>query len=85
MNRLLVGVLGIAGCGFWLLTGASARPAPQQRSPSIQYIEGNAYQKQRGYAPAVVSQGGKIVWLAGHNVIPDANGKIVGDFPAQAR
>ncbi len=85
MNRLLVGVLGIAGAGFWLLTGANARPTPQQRSLSLQYIEGNAYQKQRGYAPAVVTQGGKIVWLAGHNVIPDANGKIVGDFQAQAR
>jgi 2-iminobutanoate/2-iminopropanoate deaminase len=85
MNRLLVGVLSIAGAGFWLATGSSVRSTPQQRSPSVQYIEGNAYQKQRGYAPAVVTQGGKIVWLAGHNVIPDANGKIVGDFQAQAR
>jgi len=85
MNRLLVGVLVIGGAGFWLLTGASVQPAPQQRSTSVQYIDGNAYQKQRGYAPAVVTKGGKIVWLAGHNVIPDANGKIVGDFQAQAR
>jgi enamine deaminase RidA (YjgF/YER057c/UK114 family) len=85
MNRLLVGVLGIAGAGFWLLTGANVRSAPQQPSPSVQYIEGNAYQKQRGYAPAVVTKGGRIVWLAGHNVMPDANGKIVGDFQAQAR
>jgi len=85
MNRLLVGVLGLAGAGFYLLTGPSARPAAQQRSTSVQYIEGNAYQKQRGYAPAVATRGGKIVWLAGHNVIPDANGKIVGDFQAQAR
>jgi 2-iminobutanoate/2-iminopropanoate deaminase len=85
MNRLLVGVLGIAGAAFWLLTGANVRSAPQQPSPSVQYIEGNAYQKQRGYAPAVVTKGGRIVWLAGHNVTPDANGKIVGDFQAQAR
>ena len=39
----------------------------------------------RGYAPAVVTKGGRIVSLAGHNVTPDANGKIVGDFQAQAR
>lgn len=85
MNRLLVGVLGIVGAGFCVLTGVNARPTPQKSSPSVQHIEGNAYQKERGYAPAVVTQGGRIVWLAGHNVIPDANGKIVGDFQAQAR
>jgi 2-iminobutanoate/2-iminopropanoate deaminase len=83
VNRLVVGALGIAGTGFWLLTGSVVRPAPQQ--PSVQYIQGNAYQKQRGYAPAVVTKGGRIVWLAGHNVTPDAGGKITGDFQAQAR
>jgi 2-iminobutanoate/2-iminopropanoate deaminase len=85
MNRSLIAVFGLVGVGFWLLTGVNARPAPQKSSPSVTYIEGNEYQKQRGYAPAVVTQGGKIVWLAGHNVTPDANGKIQGDFQAQAR
>jgi len=85
MNRLLIGLFSIGVAGLWLLAGPNVHPAPQQASPSVQYIEGNAYQKQRGYAPAVVTKGGKIVWLAGHNVTPDANGKIQGDFQAQAR
>jgi enamine deaminase RidA (YjgF/YER057c/UK114 family) len=51
----------------------------------VQYIEGNAYQRERGYSPAVVTKGGRIVWLAGHNVTPDATGKIQGNFQAQAR
>ena len=85
MKRLLVGVLALLGTGLWQLTGANPRPAPQQPASSVQYIQGNAYQTQRGYAPAVVTKGGRIVWLAGHNVIPDANGKIEGDFQAQAR
>ena len=85
MKRLLVALLGIAGAGLWQLAGANPRPTAPQSSPSVQYIEGSAYQKQRGYAPAVVTKGGRIVWLAGHNVTPDANGKIVGDFQAQAR
>src|SRR5215469_11243855 len=85
MNRLVVGLVGIALGGFWLLAGANVHSASQQPSPSVQYIEGNAYQRQRGYAPAVVTKGGRIVWLAGHNVTPDANGKIQGDFQAQTR
>ena len=85
MNRLLVGLFTIGVAGLWLLAGTNVHPAPQQPSASVQYIEGNAYQKQRGYAPAVITKGGRIVWLAGHNVTPDANGKIQGDFQAQAR
>ena len=85
MNRLLVGVLGIVGAGFWVLTGVNARPAPQKSSPSVQYVEGSAYEKQRGYSAAVVTQGGRIVWIAGHEAIDELNGKLAGDFLGQAR
>ena len=85
MNRLLVGVLGIVGAGFWVLTGVNASPAPQKSSPSVQYVEGSAYEKQRGYSAAVVTQGGRIVWIAGHEAIDELNGKLAGDFLGQAR
>ena len=85
MNRLLVGVLGIVGAGFCVLTGVNARPAPQKSSASVQYIEGSAYEKQRAYSAAVVTQGGRVVWIAGHEAIDELNGKLAGDFLGQAR
>jgi enamine deaminase RidA (YjgF/YER057c/UK114 family) len=42
------------------------------------------YQRSRSYSPAVVTEGGRIVWLAGH-IAPedeDAN-SLAGDFDAQ--
>lgn len=40
----------------------------------------------RSYSPAVVTEGGRIVWLAGETAITDLNGKdIKGDFEAQVR
>lgn len=56
------------------------------RSLAVQYLEGTPQQKQRAYSPAVVTQGGKTVWLAGHLATEDLNHKpIVGDFDAQTR
>ena len=40
----------------------------------------------RAYSPAVVTEGGKIIWLAGHLATVDDNGKsLAGDFDGQAR
>jgi len=86
LNRLIVGLAGIAGTGAWLLVGANARSAPQQPAPAVQYLEGNAFQKERAYSPAAVTRGGKIIWLAGHEAAADSNGKLVSsDFDGQAR
>jgi 2-iminobutanoate/2-iminopropanoate deaminase len=86
LNRLIVGAAGIAGIGAWLLVGTGARSAPQRPAPAVQYLEGNAFQKDRAYSPAVMTQGGKIIWLAGHEAAADANGKLVAsDFDGQAR
>jgi hypothetical protein len=42
--------------------------------------------KSRAFSPAVVTQGGKIVWLAGQTALTDLDGKsIAHDFDAQAR
>ena len=52
----------------------------------IEHLEGTDFQKSRAFSPAVMTQGGKIVWLAGHTTNVDEAGKdISGDLEAQAR
>ncbi|MDA0999857.1 MAG: RidA family protein [bacterium] len=49
-----------------------------------QYFEGPAT-KSRGFSAAVVTKGGRIVWLAGFAPHTDENGNsLAGDFIAQA-
>jgi 2-iminobutanoate/2-iminopropanoate deaminase len=48
------------------------------------YLEGTDRQKSRAYSPAVVTEGGRIVWLAGQATTTDADGRdISGNFEAQ--
>ncbi|WP_427307001.1 RidA family protein [Cupriavidus sp. H39] len=50
------------------------------------YMEQGERIRGRSYSPAVVTEGGRTVWLAGETTITDLNGKdIKGDFDAQAR
>ena len=85
MNRALVGLVAIGVAGAWLVSGSNVHSAPQQSAPSVQYIDGSAFQKERGYSPAVTTQGGRIIWLAGHEAA-DSNGKLsADDFEGQAR
>ena len=52
----------------------------------VDYLDGTDFQKSRAFSPAVITQGGKTVWLAGQTVTVDENGKdISGNFEAQAR
>lgn len=86
MNRLLLGLLVIAGTGLWVLTGANVHSAPQRGSSPVQYLEGDAYQKARGFSPAVITTGGRTIWLAGQTATEDLSGKsLQGDFQGQAR
>jgi 2-iminobutanoate/2-iminopropanoate deaminase len=51
-----------------------------------EYLEPNEQQKRRAYSPAVITEGGRIVWLAGQTAITDADGKdIAGNFEAQTQ
>src|SRR5438094_9963134 len=51
---------------------------------AVQYLELTARQKERACSPAVITEGGKTVWLAGHAGPEDASGKsLAGDFAAQ--
>jgi enamine deaminase RidA (YjgF/YER057c/UK114 family) len=50
------------------------------------YLEGTDMQKQRAFSPAVITQGGRIVWLAGHTTTQDDAGQdIAYNFEAQVR
>ena len=51
-----------------------------------EYLEGTEQQKSRAYSPAVITEGGRIVWLAGQTALADKDGKdIAGNFEAQTR
>jgi len=50
------------------------------------FLEKTDFQKSRAFSPAVVTEGGRIVWMAGQTATTDADGKdISGDFEAQTR
>lgn len=88
MSHFVIGFVGIVGIGLGLLMGASGASAPQQSAPSssVQYLDGGPALKERAYSPAVITRGGRIVWLAGQATTVDLNGKsLVGDFLGQAR
>ncbi len=86
MNRLLIGLLTITAAAVWLLTGSNLHSAQQQKLSAPQFLEGDAYQKARAFSPAVITRGGRIIWLAGQTATQDVNGKpLPGDFQGQAR
>ena len=48
------------------------------------YLEGTERQRSRSYSPAVVTEGGRIVWMAGQTALVNADGAdIAGNFEAQ--
>lgn len=55
-------------------------------SLAAEFMEQSARIKGRSYSEAVVTEGGRTVWLAGQTAITDVSGKdIKGDFEAQTR
>jgi 2-iminobutanoate/2-iminopropanoate deaminase len=88
LSRFLLALVSIAGPGFWLAAGPNLISAPQQptSSPSVRYLETNAFQKERAFSPAVITRGGRTIWLAGQTATEDLKGKsLLGDFPGQAK
>lgn len=62
-------------------SGLAAQPAAAQ-----QHVKLNDYQKQWGFSPLVITQGGNIIWVGGHTATTDDNGKDISfDFKAQVR
>jgi len=69
--------IGMAAAGLFL--GLSTTLQAQD------FIKGERPQ-QRGYSLAVITEGGKTVWLAGQTATADDSGKsLAGDFEGQAR
>jgi 2-iminobutanoate/2-iminopropanoate deaminase len=53
---------------------------------TAEYLDKTDMQKARAFSPAVVSEGGRTVYLAGQTTLTDENGAtIAGNFEAQAR
>ena len=51
-----------------------------------EYLEKSEFQASRAFSPAVITQGGKTVWLAGQTATRDESGNdISGNFEAQTR
>jgi enamine deaminase RidA (YjgF/YER057c/UK114 family) len=51
-----------------------------------EYLQGTEAQRSRAYSPAVITEGGRIVWLAGQTAMVDGDGTdIAGHFEAQTR
>jgi 2-iminobutanoate/2-iminopropanoate deaminase len=51
-----------------------------------EYLGKSDFQKQRAFSPAVITRGGKVVWLAGQTTTTDESGKdISGNAEAQTR
>jgi 2-iminobutanoate/2-iminopropanoate deaminase len=64
--------------GLMALAGLSA-------AESKEYLKGDRPQ-QRGYSEAVITEGGRMVWLAGQTATVDDNGKsLASDFEGQVR
>src|SRR2546423_1342154 len=51
-----------------------------------EYLEKTEFQASRAFSPAVITEGGRTVWLAGQTATRDQSGNdISGNFEAQAR
>ena len=51
-----------------------------------EYLQGSDAQRSRAYSLAVITEGGRTVWLAGQTATVDGDGKdISGNFEAQTR
>lgn len=51
-----------------------------------EYLEKSDFHRSRAFSPAVITQGGKIVWLAGQTALrDDAGNDLAGNFEGQVR
>jgi 2-iminobutanoate/2-iminopropanoate deaminase len=73
--RTYVGALAAAGALASIAVPAS----------SAEYMEKSQQMATRAYSPGVITDGGRIVWLAGQTGFRDEQGKEMVGFDAQAR
>jgi 2-iminobutanoate/2-iminopropanoate deaminase len=70
---------------FAFLTGLVLLTANVVAATSAEFLEGSERTKARAYSNAVITEGGRIVWLAGMGGTTDADGKPISDFAGQTR
>jgi 2-iminobutanoate/2-iminopropanoate deaminase len=69
----------------WSAVAAMALGAAGAAAAAV-YMEKTDFQKSRAFSPAVITEGGRIVWMAGQTATRDEAGNdISGNFEAQAR
>ncbi len=53
---------------------------------SVEHFAGTERHAGRSYSPAIVTRGGRTIYLAGQTALQDQDGKsLVGDFEGQTR
>jgi enamine deaminase RidA (YjgF/YER057c/UK114 family) len=56
------------------------------QAASIEYMPGTEQQANRAYSPAIVTRGGRTIYLAGQTALQGLDGKsLLGDFEGQTR
>ena len=61
-------------------------PDSENKPAVIRRLEGTEWQHSRSFCPAVITEGGRIAWLAGQTTVTDLDGgDITGQFEPQAR
>ena len=66
--------------------GCRVRPGNDESNEMNRRYFTSPYQKSRSYSPAVITEGGRVVWLAGHLAAEDEDGRsLAGDFDGQVR
>jgi 2-iminobutanoate/2-iminopropanoate deaminase len=75
----------LAWLGGLLAIGASTPAAAQAQAPARRFFKRDSAERS-GYSMAVVTQGGRTIWLAGQTGAVDGSGKsLAGDLDAQVR
>jgi enamine deaminase RidA (YjgF/YER057c/UK114 family) len=68
------------------IAGILAAPMEPPMTAKIERLPTSEFQRSRAFSPAVITEGGRTVWLAGQTCTTDAEGRdINGNFAAQAR
>jgi 2-iminobutanoate/2-iminopropanoate deaminase len=70
---------------FRFVTALLAAGAFAYSAGAAEFVAGTERTRARAYSPAVITEGGRIVWLAGMGGSRDADGKTITDFASQAR
>jgi 2-iminobutanoate/2-iminopropanoate deaminase len=78
--------MNATGCSLTLISaGLMALVGLSTAAESKEYLKGDRPQL-RGYSEAVITEGGRMVWLAGQTATLDDNGKsLASDFDGQVR